>query len=133
MDDKKSNVLEYPISHDTLLITYAEFGVKWRVTKLLLECSMQQLHNELTNSPDDGGLLGATHAYTNYVIISDTIIRSLSPPQLLPMKDHQKMMCGCAICNTSNYSQKLLYALRRKKFNIMKDKVDNSRGRKNMN
>ena len=34
---KKSNVREYPISRDTLLITDAESGVKRRVAKILLE------------------------------------------------------------------------------------------------
>ena len=52
---KNSNVREYPIYRDTLLITYAEYGLKRRVPKLLLECSMQQLHNELISSPDDVG------------------------------------------------------------------------------
>ena len=73
---------ESPIDRDTLLITYAESEVKWRVPKLLLECSMQQLHNEIIASPDDGGLLGSRHADKNDVIISDTMLRSLAPPQL---------------------------------------------------
>ena len=66
---------------------------------------MKYLHNELIASPDDGGLLGSTNADTNDVIISDTILSSLVPPQLRPMTDHHKMMCGCAICNTSKYSK----------------------------
>ena len=33
---KSSNMCESPIARDTLLITDAESGVKWRVTKLLL-------------------------------------------------------------------------------------------------
>ena len=37
---KDSNVRESPISRDTLLITDVESGVKRRVPKLLLECSM---------------------------------------------------------------------------------------------
>ena len=107
---KKSNVREYPISRDTLIITDAEYRVKRRVTKLLLECSMRQLHNELIASPDDGGLLGSRHADTNDVIISDTMLSSLAPPQLRSMKDHQKMICGCAICKTSKYFQESLNA-----------------------
>ena len=75
---------------------------------------MQQLQNELIASPDYGGLLGAIHADTNYVIISDTILRSLAPPQLRPMIDNHKMMCGCAICNTSKHFQESLNAWRRK-------------------
>ena len=75
--------------------------------KMLLECSMWQLYNELIDSPDDGGLLGARHSETNDVIISDAMLLSLSPTQLHPMTDNHKIMCGCAICNTSKYMQNL--------------------------
>ena len=91
---------ESPIARDTLLITDAESRIKQRVPKLLLECSMRQLHNELIASSDDGSLFGDRHADKNDVIISDTMLRYLSPPQLRPMTYHHKMMCGCAICNT---------------------------------
>ena len=94
---KNSNVRDSPITHDTLLIADADTKVKRRVPKLLLECSMRQFHNELIASPDDGGLVGARHAKTNDVIISDTMLCSLAPPQLRPMTDNQKMMttiCG---------------------------------------
>ena len=69
---------------------------------------MQQLHSYLVASPDDGGLLGSRHSETNDVIISDTMICSLALPQLRPMTENQKMMCGCAICNTSKYMQEYL-------------------------
>ena len=46
------------------------------------------------------------------------------------MTDHQKMMCGCAICNNSKYFQTLLNVWRRKQLKTMKDKADNSLGRK---
>ena len=115
---KNSNVRESPIARDTLIITNAEYGVKRRVTKLLLECSIQQLHNELIASPDDVGLLGARNANTHDVIISDTMLFSLAPPKLRPMTDNQKMMCGCAICDTSKYFQESLYAWRRKKLKL---------------
>ena len=52
---KNSNVRQSPITRDTLLIAEADTKVKRRVPKLLLECSMRQLHNELIASPDDGG------------------------------------------------------------------------------
>ena len=90
---------------------------------------MRQLHNELTASPDDGGLVGARHAIINDVIISDTMICSLAPPQLRPMTDNQKIMCGCAICNNSKYMQESLNAWWQKQLKIMKEKADNLRGR----
>ena len=118
-----------PIARDTLLISDADSKVKRRVPKLLLECSIRQLHNDPIASPDDGGLLGARHAKTNDVIFSDTMLISLAPPQLRPMTDNHKMMCGCAICNTSKYMQESFNAWRRKQLKIMKDKAENSRGR----
>ena len=45
------------------------------------------------------------------------------------MADNHKMVCGCAICNTSKYIQESLNAWRRKQLKIMKDKAENSRGR----
>ena len=54
----------------------------------------------------------------------------LAPHQLRPMTDHHKMMCGCAICNTSKYFQELLNAWWQKQLKTIKDKVDHSRGRK---
>ena len=90
---------------------------------------MQQLHNELIASPDDGGLVGDIHAITNDVIISYTMLRSLAPHQLRPMTDNHKMMCGCAICNTSKYMQESLNSWRRKQLKIMKQKANHSHGR----
>ena len=66
---------------------------------------MRQLHNELIASPDDGDLLGYGHANKNDVITSDKMLRFLAPPQLSPMTDNHKMMCGCAIFNTLKYFQ----------------------------
>ena len=50
---KNSNLRESTIACDTLLITDAESGVQRRVPKILTGCSMQQLHNDLIDSPDD--------------------------------------------------------------------------------
>ena len=69
-----------PITRDILLIADADTKVKRRVPKLLLGFSMRQLHNEIIASSDDGGLLGARHAETNNMIISDTILHYLAPP-----------------------------------------------------
>ena len=51
---KNSNVRQSPTNRDTLLIIDADYKVKRRVPKILLECSMRQLHNELIASTDDG-------------------------------------------------------------------------------
>ena len=81
------------------------------------------MHNEIIASPDDVGLLGARHNDTNDVIISDTVLCSLEPPQLRPMIDRHKVIWGCAIFNTSKYFLESLNAWRRKKLKIMSDKA----------
>ena len=58
------------------------------------------------------------------------MLRSLAPPQLRPMTDNHKMMCGCAICYTSKYMQEYLIVWWREKLKSMKDKAENSRRRK---
>ena len=108
------NVRQSSITCDTLLIADADSKAKHRVPKFLLECSMRQFHNELIASPDYGGLIGARHAETNDVIISDTMLCYLAPPKLRPMADNQKMICGCAICNNSKYMQESLNVWRQK-------------------
>ena len=45
------------------------------------------------------------------------------------MTDNHKMMCGCAICNTSQYMQESLNAWRQKQLKIMKDKAENAHGK----
>ena len=100
------------------------------MSKIVLECSILQLHNEFIDSLDDGGLLGARYADSHDVIFSETVLHSLSPPQLCPITDNHKIMCGCAVCNTSKCFQVSLNVWRRKQIKIMKDKADNSRVRK---
>ena len=126
---KNSNMRESPIARDTLLITDAEYVVKQKVPKILLECFMRQLQNELIASPYDGGLLVDIHANKNDLIISDTMLYSLAPPKLRPMTYLHKIMRVSAIYNTSNYFQQSLNSWRRKQLKIMKDKADNSRVR----
>ena len=87
---KNSNVRESPIACDNSLINDAESGVKRRAPKILLECSMQQLHNETISSKYDGGLLGARNADTNDVIISDTMLRYLAPDLLTTRSEERR-------------------------------------------
>ena len=51
------------------------------VPKLLLQVSAQKLHNSLISDPVDGVLKEARDVENN-IIISDSILRSLLPPQI---------------------------------------------------
>ena len=51
------------------------------IPELLLQVSVRELHNSLVSEPDDGGLYEARYEQNN-IIISDSTLRSLLPPQL---------------------------------------------------
>ena len=64
------------------------------VTKLLLQVSVRELHNILVSNKNYGGLKDARSEYGK-IIISDSTLRSLLPPQLKQMYSRYKIMCGC--------------------------------------
>ena len=51
------------------------------VPKLLLQVSVRELHNSLVSDPNDGGLKDARDE-DGKIIINDSTLRSLLPPQL---------------------------------------------------
>ena len=54
------------------------------VPKLLLQVSVRELYNSLVIDPNDGGLKDARYE-NGKIIISDSTLRSLLPPQLKQM------------------------------------------------
>ena len=67
------------------------------IPKLLLQVSVRELHNSLVSDPNDGGLKDARDE-DGKIIISDSIFRSLLPPQLKQMSARYNIMCGCECC-----------------------------------
>ena len=65
--------------------------------KLLLQVSVIELNNSLVSDPNDGGLKYATDEDDN-IIISDSKLCSMLPPQLKQMSAHYKVICGCKCC-----------------------------------
>ena len=64
------------------------------VPKLLLQVSVRELHNSLVSDPNDGGLKDAIDE-DGRIIISDSTLRSLLPPQSKQISARYKIMCGC--------------------------------------
>ena len=64
------------------------------VPKLLLQVSVRELHNSLVSDPNDGGIKDARDE-DGKIIISDSTLRSLLPPQLNKIYASYKVMCGC--------------------------------------
>ena len=67
------------------------------IPKLLLYVSVRELHNNLVSDPNDGVLKDARDEYDN-IIICDSKLRSLLPPQLKQMSTHSKVVCGFECC-----------------------------------
>ena len=70
---------------------------KERVSKLLLQISIRELHNDMLLPPDEGGFKEARDE-TGNVRISDTALRALLPEQARKMTPRHKQMCGCEVC-----------------------------------
>ena len=67
------------------------------VPKLLLHVYVRELHNSLVSDPNYGGLKDARDE-DGKIIINDSTLRSLLPPQLKQMSARYKVMCGCECC-----------------------------------
>ena len=67
------------------------------VPKLLVQVSVRELHNSMVIPPEEGGLKEATNAYNN-IIMSDSIIWSILPPQLKKMSAWYRVMGSCECC-----------------------------------
>ena len=67
------------------------------VPKLLPQVSVRELHNSLVSDPNDG-LLKDARDEDGKIIISDSTLRSLFPPQLKQISARYKIMCGCECC-----------------------------------
>ena len=67
------------------------------VPKLLLRVSVRELYHSIVSDPNDGGLKDARDE-DGKIIISDSTLRSLLPPQVKQMSARYKIMCGCECC-----------------------------------
>ena len=61
---------------------------------MLFQVSVRVIHNSLVIDPNDGGLKDARDE-DGMIIISDSTLCSLLPPQLKQISASYKIMCGC--------------------------------------
>ena len=64
------------------------------IPKHLIWVFSRKLHNNMVSLPEEVGHKEARDAYNN-IIISDSTIQSIIPPQLKKMYARYKVMCGC--------------------------------------
>ena len=82
-------VLQSPIFNDCLKVNIDGHTRLQNFPKLLLQVSVQELHNNLVSKPVDGGLKEANDA-DNYIIISDSTFCSIFPPQFLKIQHNTR-------------------------------------------
>ena len=73
--------------------------------------SVREIHNILVSDPNDGGLKDPRDE-DGKIIISDSTLSSLLPPQFKQMSARYKIMCGCECCISDKSIHSLLLSWR---------------------
>jgi hypothetical protein len=105
-----SMIVNSPLKDETLLVKDPFTGERLRKTKLLLCLPIRELHNDLYKDPPVG--LPTAIDNNGKQLISDTMLRSLLPPELKPATKRHKQMCGCEVCLTMQSHQSTVNAFR---------------------
>ena len=90
-------VVQSPISNDCLKVMLDDQTEPQLVPKLLLQVSIRELHNSLVSDTNYGCLKDARNE-DGKIVISDSTLRSLLPPQLKQMSPCYNIMCGSECC-----------------------------------
>ena len=91
--------------------------------------SLGELHNSLVSDPNDGGIKDARDE-DGKIIISDSTLRSLLPPQLKQKSARYKIMCGCECCISAKSIHSPLLYWRDRHLKKLKDKSKNAQRRR---
>ena len=86
--------MQYPITNDFLKVSIDNHSEPQFVSKLLLQVSAQKLHNSMVSTPEEG-LLKEAIDVDNNIIISDSALCKILPPQINKMTSRYKVKCGC--------------------------------------
>ena len=105
------HVIFSPIARDTVLVNDPDNpGSLIFKSKLILQCSIAELHGDLY-SPTMGlgnDLIDKDGKH----LVSDIMFQGLLPPELCVMSNHYKTVCCCEICKGFNYLQSALNSFR---------------------
>ena len=89
--------MQSPIVNDSLKVKIDGHTELQLVPKTLLHVSVREIHNNLVSDADNGGLEEARYEDYN-IIISDSSLRSLLPPQL---KIYRQYTRSCVVANVA--------------------------------
>ena len=85
-------VVQSPISNNCLKVMFDYQKEPQLVPKLLLQVSVRELHKSFVSDSNDGGIRDARYEYVN-IIISDSTLLSLLPPQVKQISARYRIMC----------------------------------------
>ena len=95
-------VIHSPIAWDTVLVRDPATNNKVRKNKLILQCSIRELHCDLyRNSVGLPNLV----VVDGKNLVSETMFRALLPPELRKMNNHYQEMCLCGPCHSFSMQQ----------------------------
>ena len=117
------------MSNDCLKVMLDDQTEPQLVPKLLLQVPVRELHNRLVSDTNDVGLKYYRYEYDN-IIISDSTLCSLLPPQLIQMSAQYKVMCGCECCITTRSIYSTFLSWHDRLSEKLKDKSQNSQSRR---
>ena len=111
------HVIHSPIAKDTVLVKDDSTGELVRKTKLILQCSIRELHCDLYKL---GPGLRDKVVVEGSNLVSDTMFRALLPKELRVMTNHYKEMCLCGVCHEFALLQSALNRCRTKHLTSLK-------------
>ena len=91
--------------------------------------SIRELHNLLVSDTIGGGIKNSRDEDGN-IIISDSTLRSLLPPQLKQMSSRYNIMCGCECCISARSIHSSLLSCCDRYLKKIKDKSQNSQSKR---
>ena len=92
MDYTTSSYFQSQIANDCLKMSIDGYSWPQLVPKLLLQVSVWGLHNSMVSPPEEG-ILEESRDVDNNIIISNSTLRSIIPPQLKNISSRYKVVC----------------------------------------
>ena len=89
--------MQSSLGADKILVHNPITNKREPVTKLLLQCSVRELHDDLIGPPPKG-LPCVYDSKTKKLLVSESTLRAMLPPQIRRMTVSQKEICGCECC-----------------------------------
>ena len=89
--------MQSPITNDCFKVNIDGQSETQMVPTLLLQVSVWEIQNRMVVLPEEI-ILKESFNEENNIIISDSMLCNILPPQLKKMYDRYKLICGCECC-----------------------------------